>query len=231
MKKVIKKAAVFGFLFSGAISFTSFGQTFEEDIERIIQNVESSNYVAIDANCKVFDTRGGNVIYSTQASIRSDSSSRWVKLDDQEFLNTSNYFVSIDHEEKKVLMLDRQKMNTPDLSNLNVKKLLKSLKLNSSESEESNQSSELLSETGSVRKYRLVGVEGYDAITFTLDINDKSVLSIEYAGENFIQINYTKFSFNQHEFEQLKISRIVTISQGQFELTKAYNNYKLFTEL
>lgn len=230
-------------LFVFFIGLSSFGQNLDKDVQEIIQNLDSASSVSIKVKVDVYSRKGGAKTFSTTASMQRQKNSFLNILAKQENFENAKYQVSIDHEEKKVLILKKEatakaRAIKEDFEN-ELKKLQKMLeKQDKGENVKDSKVVKLVSNVSGVRKYSITNIAEYKEISIVLDLNAKVIKSItyEYSEKSemkgqYVVLDYSEFKIGGDLSKLLTPSNYFTEANGKYTLVSSLKNYKIYTEL
>lgn len=220
-------------------AFAGYGQDMKSDLQRIVQSTDSASSVALEASVKVYQRRGGKLTYSTTAASYRSGATRLTILGEQEYFVSEEYDVTVDHEEKAVLILKKtaakskkQKAQQLDVDVSGILKLLEK------EEQAAAYKTTVSGGASGKRTYTMTGIPGYKEITATLDMNTLSIERITYemsdAGESkgqLIMIEYTRFKKGGDVAARLASSNFFTVAGKSYKLAPRLATYHLYTEL
>lgn len=224
--------------------FSSFGQSLDKDIEKISKNLDSVSSISLKVKVDVYSRKGGTKSFSTEASMQRQKNSFLNILAEQENFENAKYQVSIDHDEKTILILDKAanakakaKMDNFENELKKLQKILDKKELKGGKTKDPK-IVKLISDASGVRKYSVTKVTDYQEIIIVLDMNRNVISSISYeyaeASEmkgQYITLNYTEFKVGIDLSKLLTTSNYFTESNGKFTLVPSLKTYKLYTEL
>jgi len=207
----------------------------QKEMELIQQKMDSASSVSILVSANVYSSRGGNKISSVRVSRYQSGEEYLTELSGLVVLETKKYAVRLDHEERSILVLKKEKpkkklkTKSVELDISALKELMK---------EESNSQVEvaIVSEVGSVKRYKITGVSGILSmeITVNTNLNTISAVSFEYGSINnpgqFVDLNYSMI-YDEDVSSRLNTSNFFKEVHGELEVSSALAGYKLYTEL
>lgn len=230
-------------IFIGFILFvplSSFSQDLEKDMAEIGDKMESATSVSMEVDVKVYSSKGGTIVYSSGASlIKSENSTKSV-LGEMEFINTPEYEVRVDHEDKAILIFKKlapsdSKVPKTEQVEFDMEVLKKLI-----ESEEGSQKKpiiKLLSSSGGIKKYSISGTPGIVETVLELDLTNKKIRSVrmEYGSDNskgqFVVLNYSKFVYDADVSTSFNLANYFTESDKTYILSNKLKGYHIYTEL
>lgn len=214
------------------------GQDLDADLRKIVQHIDSADGLSIETSVKVYARKGGSVIYAANASVHRNAAASLTKLGDQEYYTGKQYDVTVDHEERSVLILKKE---TPK-----AKKKKETLEFDASAllellgdgEKEPKRTVTLVSDQNGKKTYSVSGVPGMKEVRMTLDMHALAIRQVIYEfseqSENkgqYVTIAYTTFGTDPEVGNLLKTSQYFSESDGRYVLSARLKNYKLYTEL
>src|SRR3989344_231445 len=191
-------------------SLVAYNQNLNDDLKKVVGHLDSAASVSLSVDVKLYTKKGGELMYSTKASIDRKGKSSVTVLGDVEIFNNDDFRVDIDHEEKMMMITTK-------------KEIIKKTKL--------------VSNTSGVRVYSITGVEGFEEVLVTLDMNQKSIKHIHYAyakdseyNGRFVELNYTKVKLNSVD-KELNIASYFTLKSGVYTLGSRFTTYQMTSGL
>lgn len=217
------------------LSFSGFSQDLNKDIELIADKMISSNSIQMEVDVNVFSSKGGKMIFTTEAKLFKRKDDFKSILSDVEIVKTSGYFVKLDHTERMILV---QKKNTKILKeqdlNIDVEALKRMLGRKDEVRDEIKTS--LVSNKSGVKTYSIKGIQGVYEMIIVLDsVNSKLIkVSYQYGTKSskgqYAEMKYTKFLYNQNLSNEFDLSQYFTGSNKNYVLNPKLKGFKLFTE-
>lgn len=210
-----------------------------KDLDRIVAHMDSLSSMSIEASVKVYGRKGGSIIYSTNAAVYRNAGGSLTKLGDQEYFIGKNYDVTVDHDEKAVLILKKEP-NKPGKANKQsvdfdaaaLKKLLEPGE------KESARKVKLVSNQNGKKTYSISGVPGMKEVRMVVNMTELSIESVtyEYAEESenkgqYVSVVYTRFKKDADVSALLQSSNYFSESGGSYVLVPRLKHYKIYTEL
>lgn len=219
------------------LTHLSFSQNLDDDFGKIVRQLDSAKTISLYTDIAVFAKKGGTKVFTTNASLKRSGNTSLTALDDLEYYSDGSYFVTIDHDEKRVAVIKNdEKKNKKTFNDMNFD--LKSLKKLISQESDSKSVVKLVANSNGSRTYSITNIESIDEIRITLNINKLVITSISYQYSNdseyqgqYILINYTKFECNIDLTNSLKQSNFFTFSGSNVILNSRLKAYTLYTEL
>ena len=211
------------------------GQNLDDDLLKIVKHLDTARTVSLDTDIIVYSKKGGNKAFTANASLKRSGEVSLTSLDDMEYFSDNSYFVTIDHEERRVsIVKNDQKKQTELLDNFDVKSLRKLI----AEESDVKPKIKLISNTNNLRTYSITSVPGIDDVRIILNMNTLVIVSVTYQYSNeseykgqYIVVNYTSFECNKEVSSSLKQSNFFTISGGKVVLNNRLKEYTLYSEL
>lgn len=210
-------------------------QTIDDDFQKIVDKIDSSKMLSLAVNVSVFSKKGGSRIYSTKASVESNKNVSKSILGEMEYYSDDNYQIEIDHEERGVLILQKEesKQKTKkEKLDVDVETLKAIFEKN--EGEIKVPVIKIVSNTKNIRTYSITNVDGFKEIQMQLDMNKCKILKITYeypsdgdSNGQYIVLDYTVFSFSAPE---LSTSSYFTIVKGNVVLASRFKGYSYLTD-
>lgn len=207
------------------------------DFESIANRVDSSSSVSIKVQANIYSLRGGSKISSTTASRFQRDEEYVTQLAELEIIETKKFAVRVDHEEKSLLVLEKQKSGKKidtGAEQLDLSALKKFLEEN--EKQAVKPQVQLVSESSSIRKYRITKVSGFIAIEIEVDFSKVALrnVSFEYGSINdpgqFVDLDYT-MHYNTNVDSEFDLAKYFNKKNGEITLSTKLTGYKLYTEL
>jgi hypothetical protein len=211
------------------------GQNLDDDLLKIVKHLDTAKTVSLNTDIIVYAKKGGNKVFTANASLKRAEDVSLTSLDDMEYFSNSGYFVTIDHEEKRVsIVKNDQKKQNELLDNFDVKSLRKLI----AEESDVKPKIKLISNSNNLRTYSITSVPGVDDVRIVLNMNALAIVSVtyqysdesEYKGQ-YIVVNYTTFECNKEVSNSLKQSNFFTISGEKVVLNNRLKEYTLYAEL
>ncbi|ASS47985.1 MAG: hypothetical protein A3D31_01160 [Candidatus Fluviicola riflensis] len=215
-------------------SLVAYNQNLNDDLKKVVGHLDSAASVSLSVDVKLYTKKGGELMYSTKASIDRKGKSSVTVLGDVEIFNNDDFRVDIDHEEKMMMITPKKEI---------IKKTKKEMQFDISdlakwfEDEGSSSKTTLVSNTSGIRVYSITGVEGFEEVLVTLDMNQKSIKHIHYAyakdseyNGRFVELNYTKFKLNSVD-KELNIASYFTLKSGVYTLGSRFTTYQMTSGL
>lgn len=232
---------ILAFLFAMS-SLVLFSQDLTSDLENISKRLEKSNETQLVTEVKTYTKRGGTLIYNTKAELYRKGDSTATTLGDIQFLEVGKYHIRIDEEEKAILIHDKSQ-NTSDHQEISFsKKDLKSIKetleaLQNQQNSSNKIKYALVQDKNEIRTYASTNTPGLKEVRIAINHKKNTLVSItyEYGNDdeegNFVEINYSTFSYSIGNEKVFDLEQIFTISGGKYKLSPKYQHYHLYTEL
>lgn len=210
-----------------------------KDLDRIVAHMDSLSSMSIEASVKVYGRKGGSVIYATNAAVYRNAAGSLTKLGDQEYFISKDYDVTVDHDEKAVLILKKSaaqpgkaKKQSVDFDAAALKKLLEP-------SEKAPQRKVVLvSNQNGKKTYSVSNVPGMKEVRMVVNMTELSIESVtyEYSEESenkgqYVSVIYTRFKKGADVSAILQPSNYFSESNGTYVLVPRLKNYKIYTEL
>lgn len=236
MSRKISNLLLIGLL--AACSQPSFAQKLEDDLNKIVQHVDTARTVSLQSEILVYGRKGGSKIYTAKASLKRSGQASLTVLDEIEYFSDGSYFVTVDHEEHKVSVVKNdEQRNKEHLKGMNLD--LKALqKLMQEEKGAPKPVVKLVSDADGMHTYSITKIPSIDEVRITLNTKRSAIASIsyEYSDESeykgqYIVINYTGFECNTDVSASLKQSQFFTLSDGKVNLSNRLKTYTLYSEL
>jgi len=212
-------------------------QNLSDDLKAIGQSIDSAKSVVISSKIKVYARKGGEVMYATEASLKRSGEISHTIIDAMEYYDNASYLMSIDHEDKEVTVISKEKnkKKIPNNAAFDLKSLEKLF-----ETDESSQKPVVkqLSSVNGIVTYSVSKITGLKELKIVLNTNDRTLVSLsyeysensEYKGQ-YIEVSYTKFELNTDVLGSLKQSNFFTISNSKVVLNSKYKSYTIQSEL
>lgn len=212
----------------------SSGQDLQKDLTAIVSSLDSASSVSIRTSVSVYDHKGGKKLYGAQASLQRNKTAVLSILDDIENYENQDYSVSVDHDDKVMMVAkkDKPKIKAEDLSKADLKKIQKLL------SEERGNAPKpqikMVSDKEGIRTYAVSGLSGISAMEMTLDMKVLAIQEITYtyssaSGGQYIEIQYKEFKKGADLSSTLRQGRYFTLKNGKYVLSQPYTSYELQT--
>lgn len=229
-----RSSVIFALVCCILVNYT-YSQNIHKDIELISEKMETSTSVNLEVDVKVYSKKGGELIYSSKASAfkMGEAQSKTV-LADMEFIQTTDFELKIDHDEKAILIFNKKHTNSS--KNESFEFDLNKLKDLFNTNENKSPSVKLLSNVSNIKKYSITGIPGTKEILITLDVSHLKIISVIYeygtAKEpgQYILLNYTKFDFNTDLSSHFDLKKYFSIVSGEYVLNAKFKDYHLYTE-
>jgi hypothetical protein len=216
------------------LSLGVFSQNLNDDLKKIVQHLDSATSVSMSVDVKLYSKKGGDLVYTTKASLDRKGKASLTILGDVEVFDNEDYRVDIDHDEKMVMITPKKEIlqKTKKEMQFDVSDLAKWF-----EDGSSNKKTTLVSNTSGIRVYSITGANDFEEVLITLDMNQKSIKHVHYAYSKeseykgqFIELNYTKFKLNSVD-KELKTSSYFTLKSGVYSLSTRLKSYQLSSGL
>ncbi len=214
----------------------AFGQNLESDLQKISESMESAKSVAINVQVSSYSSKGGSLIYSAEASAMKMDRSMKNVLAEIETISTPYYELKIDHEERAILILEKdstESIQEINLSDFDVRKLKKYFENDQSEY---SKTVKLVSNSNGKKTYSITGIEGMREVLISLDANSNKIIQITYEyGSNsqkgqYTVLDYTKFVYNKDLSASFDLNTYFSEVNGQYVLVDKLKGYQIFTE-
>ena len=217
----------------------SFGQDaqveLQAEMERIQQKMDTVNTVSIRVEANVYSKRGGSKVSSVSASRYQRGDEYFTDLAGLSVLETKNFAMRLDHEERSILVLKKEKPKKKlktETIDLDISALNKMMETES----ESKMKVSMVSANGNLKKYRVTGMSGIISMEITLNVDTSTIVAVNFeygtvsSPGQFIELSY-EMSYNQNVDEQLNTTNYFTEENGEFVVSSNLSNYNLYTEL
>jgi hypothetical protein len=218
-------------------SFVGYTQNLNDHLKEIVSKMDSSKSVSLEIDVKMYSKKGSSLVYSSNAAVYKSGVKTKNVLSEMEYVDLGKHTVRIDHEEKAVLIQEKQSISPEQLASMrdqiDVKELQKLLKKQSSGS---NSIVKLKSSTAGIRIYSITGVSEMKEVIIELDIDKSSIRKISYEyGDSkepgqYIVLDYTKFDFDHDLSSEFEMTKYFTIENNIYKLSPALAGYILYTE-
>lgn len=214
-------------------------QNLKNDLNQITHRIDSSKQISLEVKACVYGKKGGSMVYSTKASLYRNGDATLTRLAEQDYLVTPNVEVTVDNEEKEILILKKNNSKTVNKT----KTKGSSLDLNAINDFLDQQESvkpiiTLVSNVNGIKTYRVSNIPDLVEMKVILNMNELTINRIEYHYKEsssykgqFVSLDYTKFSYNENNSSLLKTSNYYYENDGKVVCSAKYKNYSLFTEL
>ncbi len=198
-----------------------------------------SSTIAMDIDVKVFDKKGGRLIYSTNAAMRKSDGNSFSILGEMEFIVTKEYDIQIDNEEKAILISKRD-AQSKQLESINEQ--LKTLdvgtlkKLLQTDDELTAFDVNIVSDNDGMREYLVLNKKTKARTSILLDTHKNIIKSIKYefnaetSSTQYVVLNYTKFDYDTDVSTHFDLKKYFSIVSGEYVLNAKFKDYHLYTE-
>ena len=226
------------FIIIGSFCFSSLGfsQSLEEDFERIVSKMDSASSVSINVSVRAYSQKGGQVIYSTKASVAKSGDKTMNILGEMEIISTPKYDLKIDHEERAVLILEKDtltKISMPELSDLDIKKLRKYFDKNETKIAPKIR---LISSANGIKKYAITELPELVEMQIHLNSRTNKLVKITYEYGNasskgqYVVLTYSKFQYDSNLDSIFDLTNYFTTENNKYVLNDRLKGYKTYTE-
>lgn len=219
-----------------SIGFFGVSQSLEADLELIAEKMNSCSSVSIGVFVNVKSSKDGASIYKAKAELQKRGGNSRSVLGEMESLRLEEYDLRIDHEEKMVLVVDKENLEQridPSEMDIDVKALKKLLK--NKDAPVPNEV-KLVSNKDKIRKYAISGIQGMTEVIVVLDMNRLSMKSISYEyesselGGQFVELIYETFEYDINLSEVLNTAQYFFLKDDKIVLHDSLKEYTLYTE-
>lgn len=211
-------------------------KSLQADFQSVADSVDHANSVSVLVTAKAYASRGGTLISTYNAARYESGSSSKVRIDELEIIETKQFALRVDHEEKSLLVIEKtQSTGKPKMEKMefDVKALKKFLEDSGSEQKPIVK---LVSDNAGIRKYTISGIEGIRLMEVTLNTSKRMIqtISFEYGSPTspgqFVLLDYA-MSYNTNVSTQFELSAYFTKKNNEIILSPKLQGYKLYTEL
>ena len=218
-----------------SVSF-SFGQKLEDDLAKIVAKLDSASSFSMVVDVKLYTSKGGELMYSSNASLEQKGKASVTILGEAEIFNNESVRIDVDHDGKHVSIVSKKKISDKAKKEMqiDVADILKWLK---NEEESKAPTIKLVNAAAAQRTYSITGLDEFAEVRFILDMTNYSIKSIQYTyqkeGEQegkYVELNYTKFKLNAVE-RSLSPDSYYTMNGGKCVLTQRFKGYHLSSGL
>src|SRR3989338_5886275 len=91
-------------------SLVAYNQNLNDDLKKVVGHLDSAASVSLSVDVKLYTKKGGELMYSTKASIDRKGKSSVTVLGDVEIFNNDDFRVDIDHEEKMMMITPKKEI-------------------------------------------------------------------------------------------------------------------------
>ena len=218
------------------ISIQLFSQNFEAEMKAIFDKMDTVDNISIVVDVKLYDKKGGKLIYNNESSVLHSKKATITKLGDMEMYKSASYDIQIDHEEKR-LLIKKIASKQESFSDVNVKEIKKLLKLEGVEKSK-NPTYKLISNNNGVKTYSMSKTAELVECFITIDTKNEKIQNISYLyteqGDydgQYCTLDYKTFTYNSvFSKTQFDLSRYFTLVGGNYKLSTRLSSYKLYTE-
>lgn len=212
-------------------------QSYEGDVRKIVQKMDSCKALHIVAEAKMYKDGASAPFFTLNSSVDYSSKGVITRMGERELYRNSSHEISLDHEEKMIIVHPLGKHDLSSVPNKSLKEIQQFLQ-DESNLNDSRAVKELVSDVNSIRTYRIKGLKEYDEMTVVLDMNNGSILEVrfvfsskgQYKGQTCI-VNYQMFdyapSFGSDHFSMEKYFRI---QGGKKVPASKFSHYKLIEQ-
>lgn len=216
----------------------SCAQDLRADLNQIVGKMDTSSHVSVEVKVSAHSKKGAAVFYSTNASFYKNGKNSFTRLGEQDYLVTPTVEVTVDNEEKAMLVLKKEaepksKKSKKEKIKFDFKEFEKYL-----DEDQVKAVITLVSNSDGVKEYKITNVPELVEMRIVINVNKHSIDKViyhykdesQYKGQ-YIVLDYTKFSYTENNSAKLNPANYYTDINGKIVGVGKYKSYNLFKEL
>lgn len=217
-------------------STASKAQNLMDDLKKISSVLDTVETVRIDVVCKVYFKKGGELLSTVNTGLIKKGKKTVSVFDDFEIFMNEKYGVYVNHEDKSITVISKDKYASQmkSIDNKSVDQFVNWMK---KQENKTSFNPKLLSEEGGVRTYSITGLNDLKELIVAINVTNHTIEKISYEFEEssqqkqkYILLNYSKFIINSKEIH-LDSKDYYIQQSGKFLPGNKYKSYSITTDL
>lgn len=217
---------------------TVHAQDLRTDLNKIVGKMDTSSQVSVEVKVNAYSKKGGAVFYTTNASFYKSGKNTFTRLGEQDYLVTPAVEVTVDNEEKAMLVLKKEdapknKKGKTEKVKFDFKEFEKYLDEDQVKAEIS-----LVSSSNGLNEYKITNVPEITEMRIVINVKSNSIDKVtyhykdesQYKGQ-YIVLDYTKFSYSENNSAKLNPANYYSEMSGKIVGVGKYKSYNLYKEL
>lgn len=216
---------------------SSKAQNLMDDLKVISSALDSAKSVDIKVICSVYAKKEGEIINTINTGVIRKGKLAVSKFEDMEILTTDKYGVYVNHENKSITVISKNKhlSRMKSFDDKGVDQFVTWLK---KQQTKVAFAPVLLSDEGNVRTYAIRNLDkNLKEVLVSIDLRQKKLLKVSYEfsesseqKQKYILLNYSKFVVNDDEIN-LNQNDYYMQQSGKFLPGNKYKSYSITTDL
>jgi hypothetical protein len=200
--------------------------------------MDTSSHVSVEVKVSAHSKKGAAVFYSTNASFYKSGKSTFTRLGEQDYLVTPAVEVTVDNEEKAMLVLKKE--DAPKNKKVKKEKVKFDFKEFEKYLDEDQVKAEisLVSSSNGLNEYKITNIPEIIEMRIVINVKSNSIDKVtyhykdesQYKGQ-YIVLDYTKFSYSENNSAKLNPSNYYSETSGKIVGVGKYKSYNLYKEL
>lgn len=217
-------------------STVSKAQNLMDDLKKVSSILDTVETVRIDVVCKVYSKKEGELLTTVNTGMIKKGKKTVSFFDDFEIFMNERYGVYVNHEDKSITVISKDKYASrmKSIDNKSVDQFVNWMK---KQENKTSFNPKLLSDAEGIRTYSITGLSDLKELIVVIDVTNHKIERISYEFEEsskqkqkYILLNYSKFIIDSKEI-QLDSKDYYIQQSGKFLPGNKYKSYSITTNL